>query len=252
MKSVKGYTYRLTAKIKLISTNVEEKKTMKKSLIAGAGVAALAMAAVPFVGVFATAEVSNTLTDHIKVTVPASCSITNDNADPDGPVADLDNYYAKTINNGEYEIIDASDTDPQAATAADNEIGVSCNVQSGASAGWRLTAVGDGASGHETELYASAINKSIESGQTPVTQADPNADSDWSFRVVIGSPASAAAGFTSNVFTQIPESEMDVATGTGNATAGTFTIDYGVYVDGTQEAGTYEGAVTYTLYNPAS
>lgn len=224
---------------------------MKKSLIAGAGVAALAMAAVPFVGAFATAEVSNTLTDHIKVTVPASCSITNENADPNGPVANLNNYYAKTINNGEYAIINADDTEAGHA-AADNEIGVSCNVDTGASAGWRVTAIGDGASGHETDLYESTLDEEIPSGQTPVTAASSSASSDWSFRVVVASPATVASGFTSNVFTQIPASELNIATGTGPAAAGTLTIDYGVYVDGDQPAGTYEGAVKYTLYNPAS
>ena len=225
---------------------------MKKSLIAGAGVAALAMAAVPFVGAFATAEVSNTLTDHIKVTVPASCSIMNTNTVSGGPVANLNNYYAKTINNGEYAIINANDTDPTHSPAADNEIGVSCNVDSGASAGWRLTAIGDGASGHETDLYEATIDDEIPSGQTPVTAASASAESDWSFRVVVVSPATVASGFTSNVFTQIPASELNIATGTGTAGVGTFTIDYGVYVDGEQAAGTYEGAVKYTLYNPAS
>ena len=45
---------------------------MKKSLIAGAGVAALAMAAVPFAGVFADPAA----TDTINITVNPSCSFT--------------------------------------------------------------------------------------------------------------------------------------------------------------------------------
>ena len=48
---------------------------MKKSLIAGAGVAALAMAAVPFAGVFAT-DANQQATDTIQITVDASCTFT--------------------------------------------------------------------------------------------------------------------------------------------------------------------------------
>ena len=46
---------------------------MKKSLIA-TGAAQLALAAMPVVGVFAEAVESNTVTDHITVNIPASCT----------------------------------------------------------------------------------------------------------------------------------------------------------------------------------
>ena len=232
---------------------------MKKSLIAGAGVAALAMAAVPFVGAFATAEVSNSLTDHIKVTVPASCSITNTNVDPDDPVSNLNNYYAKEINNGEFKEITGTDADPTHSPAADSTIGVSCNVQTGADAGWRLTAVGAGETGHETQLWDGGSN-SIASLTTKTADASlGDATSNWSFKVVIDntdneSPkgASPAQGFTSGSYFAVPASEMDIATGTGDVAEGTFTMSYGVYVSGAQASGTYNGAVKYTLYNPAS
>ena len=48
---------------------------MKKSLIAGAGVAALAMAAVPFAGVFAA---TTTIVDNISVGVSESCQVGTD------------------------------------------------------------------------------------------------------------------------------------------------------------------------------
>ncbi len=224
---------------------------MKKIVIAGAS---LALAAMPVVGVFAAAEEGNHMIDNITVTVPTSCSITNNNTDEDGEVADVVNNYAATIYNGQYQIIDADDT--TGATTADNTIGVTCNstATSGTATSWRLTAVGAGAAGHETELYnasGTAEKNVIPSAATPVTTAGGET-SDWSFRVVIASPATAASGFTSNTFTQIPSTEKDIATGNGTAAEGTFTMDYGVYVSGTQEAGTYTGAVKYTLYNPAS
>lgn len=223
---------------------------MKKSLIAGAGVAALGLAVLPATGVFAAAI--NTLTDNIQVTVPASCSITNDNYVDDGEAnQNLVNNYAKTIYNGQYAVIGASDT--TGSTTADNTIGVTCNSQTGTDAGWRLTAIGAGVSGHETQLWNGA--DAINSAATPVTAAG-GATSDWSFRVNIvpgtNNTVQAASGFTSNTFTQIPGDEKNIATGTGTAAEGTFTMDYGVYVSGTQASGTYNGAVKYTLYNPAS
>ena len=217
---------------------------MKKIAIVGASAA---LAAMPVVGAFAAPI--NTLTDHIEVTVPASCSITNTNTNPNEEVANLDNYYKKQIYNGQYAVIGATDTDPAHSPAADNTVGVTCNAQSGTDAGWRLTAIGAGASGHETQLWSGT--DAIDSAATPVTTAG-GATSDWSFRVVVASPATAASGFTSNAFTQIPSTEKDIATGTGTAAEGTFTMDYGVYVSGTQPGGTYTGAVKYTLYNPAS
>lgn len=219
---------------------------MKKSLIA-TGAASLALAAMPVVGVFAAPI--NTLTDHIQVTVPASCSISNANTDPDAEVANLNNYYKKTIYNGQYAVIGASDTDPSHTPAADNTVGVTCNAQTGTDAGWRLTAIGAGETGHETQLWSGT--DAINSAATPVTTAG-GSTSDWSFRVVVASPATAASGFTSNEFTQIPATEKNIATGTGTAAEGTFTMDYGVYVSGTQPGGTYNGAVKYTLYNPAA
>lgn len=222
---------------------------MKKSLIA-TGAASLALAAMPAAGVFAAAI--NTLTDNIQVTVPASCSITNDNYVDDGEAnQNLVNNYAKTIYNGQYAIIGASDT--TGATTADNTVGVTCNSQTGTDAGWRLTAVGAGTTGHETQLWNGT--NAINSAETPVTTAG-GATSDWSFRVNIvpgsNNTVQAASGFTSNTFTQIPDQEKNIATGTGTAAEGTFTMDYGVYVSGTQASGTYNGAVKYTLYNPAS
>ena len=230
---------------------------MKKSIIA-TGAASLALAAMPIVGVFAT---GNTLTDHIEVTVPAACSITNGNTDEDAAQSNVNNYYKAEIKNGQYKVITAADSDPAHHTSpqvADNTVEVSCNSTSGdASTSWRLTAIGDGETGHKAELYnatgTATDNKNvIASAATPVTAAGGDT-SDWSFKVSqTGNAATAASGFGFDTFYQIPSAEKDLATGNGSTAVGAFTMTYGVYVSGTQEAGTYTGAVKYTLYNPAS
>ena len=218
---------------------------MKKSLIA-ASVASLAVAAMPVVGVFAAPAAINTLTDNIQVTVPVSCSITNGNTDTTAEVANVVNNYAKTIKNGEYKTIGAADT--TGATAADNTVQVTCNSQTGTNAGWKLTAIGAGTSGHTTELYDGSAN-SIASG----AHVESGATSNWDFKVTqTGNVATAADGFNFATWTAVPGSEKDLATGTGSTAADAFTMEYSVYVSGTQAGGTYNGAVKYTLYNPAA
>ena len=216
---------------------------MKKSLIA-TGAASLALAAMPATGVFAAAI--NTMTDNISVTVPVSCSITNGNTDHNAAVANVVNNYAKTILNGQYATIGAADT--TGATAADNTVEVTCNAQTGTDAGWRLTAIGAGASGHTTELYDGSAN-SIASG----SHVETGATSNWDFKVTqTGNAATKADGFNFATWTPVPGAEKNLATGTGSTDAGAFTMEYSVYVSGTQPGGTYTGAVKYTLYNPAS
>lgn len=216
---------------------------MKKSLIA-TGAASLALAAMPLVG--ASAAVINTMTDNIEVTVPASCSITNGNTNQNAAVANVVNNYAKTVNNGQYTTIGASDHDQ--GESPDNTVEVTCNSQTGDDAGWKLTAVGAGASGHITELYDGSANSIASS-----THAESGATSNWDFKVTqTGNVATAADGFSFATWTAVPGTEKDLATGTGSTAAGAFTMEYSVYVSGTQPGGTYTGAVKYSLYNPAS
>ncbi len=216
---------------------------MKKSLIA-TGAASLALAAMPAVGVFAAAI--NTMTDNIEVTVPASCSITNGNTNANAAVANVVNNYAKTVNNGQYATIGANDHDQ--GENPDNTVEITCNSQSGTDAGWKLTAIGAGTTGHITELYDGSAN-SIASG----THAESGATSNWDFKVTqTGNAATAADGFSFASWTAVPGTEKDLATGTGSTAAGALTMEYSVYVSGTQPGGTYTGAVKYTLYNPAS
>ena len=216
---------------------------MKKSLIAGAGVAALGLAVLPATGVFAAAI--NTMTDNIQVTVPASCSITNGNTDSAAAVANVVNNYAKTVNNGEYATIGASDHDQ--GQSPDNTVEVTCNAQSGTDAGWKLTAIGAGDENYETKLHSGT--DVINSG----THAESGATSNWDFKVTqTGNKATAADGFSFATWTAVPGTEKDLATATGSTATGAFTMEYSVYVSGTQPGGTYTGAVKYTLYNPQS
>ena len=215
---------------------------MKKSLIA-TGAASLALAAMPMAGVFAAAI--NTMTDNIEVTVPASCSITNGNTDATAAVANVVNNYSKTVNNGQYTTIGASDHEQ--GETPDNTVEVTCNAQTGTDAGWKLTAIGAGDTGYETDLHSGT--DVIPSG----THAESGATSNWDFKVTqTGNAATAANGFSFATWTAVPEQEKDLATGTGSTAAGAFTMEYSVYVSGTQPGGTYTGAVKYTLYNPAS
>lgn len=215
---------------------------MKKSLIAGAGVAALGLAVLPATGVFAAAI--NTMTDNIKVTVPASCSITS-GTNPTATVSNLVNNYAKTVNNGQYATIGAADHDQ--GQTPDNTVQVTCNAQTGTDAGWKLTAIGAGDGADKTKLYSGT--DTIDSG----THAESGATSNWDFKVTqTGNNATAANEFAFATWTPVPAAEKDLATGTGSTAEGAFTMEYSVYVSGNQPGGTYQGAVKYTLYNPVN
>lgn len=238
---------------------------MKKSIIA-TGAASLALAAMPVVGVFAydADNQAGTVTDHLTVNIPASCTIQNANSTTGGggdaqsnPA--LNNYYKVEMQNGEFKTdIGASNWDSEAAPSgatANNQITVSCNTASDTSqtpdpAGWVLTAIGAGTTGHVTDLYNSTADAAIATGT-----AVSGANSAWAFKVVKGEGANVsydtdyATG--TPVYTAVPSTELDIANGAGTF-AGGFTMTYQVYVNQTQAQGTYQGAVKYTLYNPAA
>ncbi len=232
---------------------------MKKSLIA-TGAASLALAAMPVVGVFAEAVESNTVTDHITVNIPASCTIQNANYVEDGTKPDLENWYYREIPNGQYQVINGANTDPDHPALHDNGFQVTCNDQTATGGSWKLTAVGAGDTGYETKLHlqgAADGTKDISSAAAPVTSATGlPATSDWSFAVTLGNGITPGVNdsqnFVSGQYYQIPASEMNIASGTGSTAADSFTTSYGVYVSPTQQTGTYKGAVKYTLYNPAA
>lgn len=221
---------------------------MKKSLIA-AGAASLALAAMPVVGVLAAATPAGTLKDTLNVNIPAGCTIVNNNSTTggDGSNPALTNSYTVEMQNGELKSNIGGSANQTTSTTADNSIDVSCNTSSNVSGetGWKLTAVGDGTAGHETELYQANATDQIVTGT-----ATSGANSNWAFKVAKAASASYATGY-SDAYAAVPASEADIVTGSGTL-ADAFTITYQVYVDQTQDSGTYTGAVLYTLYNPAS
>lgn len=222
---------------------------MKKSIIA-TGAASLALAAMPIAGVFAAATPAGDITDTLNVNIPAGCTIVNNNSTTggDGSNPHLANSYTVEMQNGELRTgIGGSAGDATGSTTPDNSIDVSCNTGAGAGAeaGWKLTAVGAGTAGHTTELYNENATDQIVTGT-----AVSGATSNWAFKVATASGASYATGY-SNAYAAVPSAEADIVTGSGSL-ADAFTITYQVYVDQTQDTGTYTGAVKYTLYNPAS
>ena len=247
IRNVKGYTFNTKYKLILLLF-AEEKNTMKKSLIA-TGVASLALAAMSVVGVFAAPSEAGTITDTLNVNIPAGCTIVNGNSTTggDGSNPELENSYTVEMQNGEFRDNIGGSSDQTSGTTADNVIDVSCNTSdnTGGETGWKLTAVGAGTAGHETELYQAGATDQIVTGT-----ATSGATSNWAFKVAKAASASYATGY-SNAYAAVPADETDIVTGSGTV-ADAFTITYQVYVDQTQDSGTYTGAVEYTLYNPAS
>lgn len=221
---------------------------MKKSIIA-TGAASLALAAMPVVGVFAEPKPAGTVTDTINVNIPAACTIVNKNSTTggDGSAPALTNSYTVEMHNGQF-MDNIGAANQTSGTTADNSIDVSCNSTDGddPAIGWKLTAIGAGTAEHITELYNANATDQIVTGT-----AVNGETSNWAMKVAI--PASGvnyASGWNAN-YKAVPDRETDIATGTGSISSA-FTMTYQVYVDQTQDSGTYTGAVKYTLYNPAS
>lgn len=216
---------------------------MKKSIIA-ASAASLAVAAMPVVGVFADGETTHTVKDNISVEITPSCTIRNANTviPTTGVEPNLTNNYNVTMANGQ---VNSDIAGTGAVSPADNTMYVFCNSSTRT---WTLSAVGSGTASHENELYGA-------SGSIATGLATSGADSTWAFKVTLGTGATAAAGFTSGEWTAVPavSSPKAIATGTGTTgseSAPAITTNYQVFVSSTQEAGTYTGAVTYTLTSP--
>lgn len=218
---------------------------MKKSLIATAGVAAFAVAAVPFSGVFAA---NSTVTDVIKVSLDESCTITSQTATPGeeagtGNVATT-NTYAVTMHVGQVKS-DIGDTATQeGAPAGANNLQVSCNTADESLNTWRLTAVGASeTTGVDGAVNAMAptttANRAIATGT-----ATSGATSNWAMRVT-GNNIQNGFG----TFRTVPNTATEVATGAGSTTT-SFKMNYQVYIAPDTPADTYTGKVLYTLINP--
>jgi len=190
---------------------------MKKSLIASAGVAAFAIAAVPFFG--ASADVTDTVT----ITINGACSIGQTKGSPVEGIGKTMPEPA-AVNNHLY------------TWDADGSQGGTLKVTCNDASGWNVKAVGS-STGTNTSMAASNSGTPIITGT-----AESGATSNWMFKV-------AGAGVVSpyNAWAAVPGTATKVASGSEPASEASINTGYQVWVSATQEADTYTGKVTYTV-----
>ena len=211
---------------------------MKKSLIAGAGVSALAFAALPFAGVFA-AGTSSSFTDTLTVGVASGCTLENSRQGTDqtsgqpntGDYTVSDRSFTAQIAAGTVGYLNADNTG--AATTTEGTVSIQCNTTA-ASDAYTVTVTVDG-------LTDSGTSETIAGGNY-----DSGATSGWAIK-------SNASGATTNSFanyTAAPTAETNsratFLTGDASATV-TFNPSYKVYIAPDQEPGTYVGHAVYSI-----
>ena len=191
---------------------------MKKSLIAGAGVAALALAAVPFAGAFA----ANSITDTVIISIQTACNVGSTSSSTGSGTT----FGPEEVANGA--------TKTWTAGTDGGTIVVSCNDASG----WNIKAVGSGDDAQDkTVMNASSTGTDIATGT-----ATSGATSNWAFQVT---GTNSVSSF--NSFSDVPSSATKVAGNSAAVSEGTLNTGYRVYVSATQQADTYTGKVTYTV-----
>ena len=198
---------------------------MKKSIIA-AGAASVALAAMPVVGVFAETTTSGGIVkDEVSVTVSDTCSITST-----GTLAS--NTITRSVSFG---TVTTSGANPEKQAEA---MIIDCNK------GWALTAKAAGSpAGHEKDL--------VSSGN--YIYGDPTGDgvsgtvSNWKFKLTGTDITTTTTNYTN--YQVIPDNTTGVAVA-GNASGAdsvSITPSYQLDLIGSQAAGIYEGAISYTL-----
>ena len=191
---------------------------MKKSLIAGAGVAALAVAAVPALGAFAD------VTDTVILTINSSCSVGQTQGSPvTGTGKTMEETSA--VNSHLY------------TWDADGSQGGTLKVTCNDASGWNVKAVGSSNGSPVTSMAASGSGTPIVTGT-----ATSGATSNWMFKVA---GTGTVAGF--QAWSAVPATATKVATGSTAVSEGAINTGYQVWVSATQEADTYTGKVTYTV-----
>lgn len=210
-------------KILIFRERAERRKNMKKSLIAGAGVAALGLAVLPMAGVFAD------VTDTVIVTIPDACSVGQTNASQTGGGVTLTESSAV---NGQLYSWDADGS-------AGGVLKVSCND----AGGWQVKAVGASVGTPVTSMAASGNGTPIVTGT-----ATSGATSNWAFKVAGTTGATVESTYQN--FAAVPATPTKVASGVGAVSEGTIYTGYQVWISATQQADTYTGKVTYTVTHP--
>ena len=205
---------------------------MKKSILAGAGVAALGFAALPFAGVFAAT--SSSFTDTLNVGVEGGCTLQNsqDSSTP-GVYTNSDREFTTDIAAGNVGYLNADATG--AATTTEGTVSISCNT-SDSTKSWTVAVdVTDLTNGTATITGGAAV-----SGV---------ATSSWA----IQSNASVSTGsFTSDPFSSYAAAaDGTFLSATADKTA-TFNPSYRVYIAPNQAPGDYEGSAKYTITLPQS
>ena len=196
---------------------------MKKILIAGASVAALAMAAVPFAGVSAD------VIDTVEITISSSCSVAADASDS----TDTENLLQADMVNHDEKVFDGASGNEE-----NGDIYVTCN----ASGGWNITAQGfSNSTAGTTTMVATGNGTAIPTAASPAAGT-----SAWAFKVVDGSPATGATISTST-WTAVPSNATRVAYKNGAISGGHIETNYMVSTSDTQEADTYTGMVKYVV-----
>ena len=233
---------------------------MKKSLIAGASVAALGMAVLPFSGALAAVQ---QFTDQVQLTIQRGCSFeVTDGTTPTPAVIALSDprvFSDNTVTLGEVTILGGSDNTGASST---QNIAVACSSDGESGETWTISGRGghytDGDNDPETPdtFSASTTMAPSNNSNTPIasttgkTAETSGATSYWSFRI----DTDASSNFkTADTWYVIPSAETTVASATPDAdTNVSFTPSYRVYVGTDQQADTYTGYVTYTLADTLS
>ncbi len=185
---------------------------MKKSLIAGAGVAALGLAVVPFAGVFAADPVSTT--DTIKVTVAEACSFSTGGDNQSVTSSSTAAGAEATLTNATHKFVINCNSNKYDVTATASNLSLKPAV-----AGAQHTTI---AFKSATD-YASAASSKADDGA-------------WT------------ATITGDNVSQITTAGTETSILSGKATTtDTFTATYKAYVGAAQTQGTYEGTIVYTL-----
>ena len=201
---------------------------MKKSLIAGAGVSALAFAALPFAGVFAAT--SGSFTDTLTVGVEGGCTLENSTQSAAGDYTASDRDFTADIAAGNVGYLNATDATTPSTT--EGIVTVTCNTDDSTKT-WTISVdVTDLTNGTQTitggtDTSGATSAWAIKSNASGTTAANPFAN--------------YAAAADTAIF----------LSATANNTV-TFNPSYQVYVAPTQAPGTYEGSATYEITLPTS
>lgn len=188
---------------------------MKKTLIAGAGVAAFGLAVLPLAGVFAD------VTDTVTITINGACSVGGETA-----TTGAGKTFTETMTNGSLKAWDATES-------TGGKLVVSCND----STGWNIKAVGAGSGSDITAMAGSVTGTSIPTGTN--TSGTP---SSWAFKVAGDNTVAAYQSYSA-----VPGTATKVAGNNAPVSAGVIYTGYQVWVSATQQAGSYTGRVTYTV-----